>query len=161
MRVRKNHRKIRAKDLFFFFKHFQEFVEDQFDFHSYCMRKMTLSSYIEMLRLENRIRDHPFFFKAAKTAVQVYLSLHDRPLASSENDRDANAENLSASELKKLKSKQKKQQIKAQQEKEKQQQIEQKKKELSKAKNKEDGGDPEQVNEEELEPEKLEKVFIA
>lgn len=26
-------------------KHFDDFVEDQFDFHSYCLRKLTLRSY--------------------------------------------------------------------------------------------------------------------
>jgi len=31
-------------------KHFQEFIEDQFDFHTYCIRKMTLRAYVEILR---------------------------------------------------------------------------------------------------------------
>ncbi|CAI5744760.1 unnamed protein product [Peronospora destructor] len=30
--------------------HFNDFVEDQFDFHTYCIRKMTLRSYIQLLR---------------------------------------------------------------------------------------------------------------
>ena len=137
-------------------RHFQEFIEDQFDFHSYCMRKMTLCSYVDMLRLEDRIKDHRFFFRAAKTAIQVYLHLHDHPLADQDSELNANTENLSASELKKLKNKQKKAQIKAQQEKERVEQLEQKKKELNKQKNKDDA-DAEQNNEEELVPEKLEK----
>ena len=118
---------------------------------------MTLGSYVEMLRLEDQIKSHEFFFKAAVTAIEVYLHLHDKPLNDNDAGADQNTENLSASELKKLKNKQKKQQLKAQQEKDKQQQIEQKKKELSKQKNKEDGGDVEAVSEEELNPEKLEK----
>ncbi len=118
---------------------------------------MTLGSYVEMLRLEDQIKSHQFFFKAAITAIDVYLRLHDKPLSDNDNDADQNTENLSASELKKLKNKQKKQQLKAQQEKDKQQQLEQKKKELSKQKNKEDGGDAETINEEELNPDKLEK----
>jgi len=28
-------------------KHFEEITEDQFDFHTYCMRKMTLCSYVK------------------------------------------------------------------------------------------------------------------
>lgn len=138
-------------------RHFQEIIEDQFDFHSYCMRKMTLCSYVDMLRLEDRVKSHPFFFKAAVTAIQVYLRLHDKPLSDLDSDSNVNTENLTPSELKKLKNKQKKQQLKAQLEKEKLAQIEQKKKELSKQKNKEDGGDGETVNEEDLQPEKLEK----
>jgi len=31
-------------------KHFQEFIEDQFDFHTYCIRKMTLRAYVDILR---------------------------------------------------------------------------------------------------------------
>lgn len=31
-------------------KHYADITEDQFDFHSYCLRKMTLRAYIEMLK---------------------------------------------------------------------------------------------------------------
>ncbi|RLN73598.1 hypothetical protein BBJ28_00026180, partial [Nothophytophthora sp. Chile5] len=31
-------------------KHFNDFIEDQFDFHTYCIRKMTLRAYLQMLR---------------------------------------------------------------------------------------------------------------
>ncbi|KAF4525644.1 hypothetical protein B566_EDAN001244 [Ephemera danica] len=61
-------------------RHFSEIIEDQFDFHTYCMRKMTLRSYVGLLRLEDVLRAHPFFFRAARCAMQVYLRLHDRPL---------------------------------------------------------------------------------
>ena len=121
---------------------------------------MTLRSYVDMLRLEDRIKSHPFFFKAAKTAIEVYLRLHDRPLSESDFGNSENAENLTPSELKKLKNKQKKQQLKAQQEKEKLLQIEQKKNELNKQKNKEDNGDAETINEEDLYADKLERVYL-
>ena len=121
------------------------------------MRKMTLCAYVNMLRLEDVIKSHPFFAKAAVTALGVYLRLHDRPLSELDEDAIVAAESLSASELKKLKNKQKKQQLKAQIEKDKQQQLELKKKELSKQKNKEDGGDADTINEDELVAEKLEK----
>lgn len=52
-------------------RHFSEIIEDQFDFHTYCMRKMTLRSYVELLRLENVLREHPFYFRAAKCAIEV------------------------------------------------------------------------------------------
>ena len=32
-------------------KHFLDITEDQFDFHTYCIRKMTLRAYIDMLRM--------------------------------------------------------------------------------------------------------------
>lgn len=40
---------------------------------------MTLRSYVELLRLEDYIRDHRFYFDAATTAVRLYLSLYDKP----------------------------------------------------------------------------------
>lgn len=43
--------------------HFGDIGEDQFDFHSYCLRKMTLRAYIAMLRLEDHLLDHPFFLR--------------------------------------------------------------------------------------------------
>lgn len=120
---------------------------------------MTLSSYVDMLRLEDRIKSHPFFFRASKIAIEIYLRLNDYPLEEIGNENKADTENLTPAELKKLKNKQKKQQLKAQQEKEKQQQLELKRKELNKQKNKEDS-DMEQPVEEELLPEKLERVKI-
>ena len=35
-------------------KHYDDMREDQFDFHSYCLRKMTLRSYVHLLRAEVR-----------------------------------------------------------------------------------------------------------
>lgn len=52
-------------------QHFSEIMEDQFDFHTYCMRKMTLRAYVSLLRLEDVLRAHPFYFKAARVAIQV------------------------------------------------------------------------------------------
>ena len=44
------------------------------------MRKMTLRSYVDLLKLEDVLRQHPFYYKAARTAIQIYLTLHDKPL---------------------------------------------------------------------------------
>ena len=44
------------------------------------MRKMTLRSYVGLLRLEDVLRSHPFYFKAAKCAMEVYIHLYDNPL---------------------------------------------------------------------------------
>lgn len=63
-----------------FLQHFSEIMEDQFDFHSYCMRKMTLRSYVGLLRLEDVLRSHPFYFRCARVAIQVYLRLYTHPL---------------------------------------------------------------------------------
>merc|ERR1712113_800313 len=104
-------------------RHFTEIVEDQFDFHTYCTRKMTLRSYVELLRLEDVLRSHRFYKKAAHCAINVYLLLHDKPLKDASNINDLNPGNLDPSELKKLRNKQRKAQKKAELEKQNQQQA--------------------------------------
>ncbi|XP_055911380.1 N-alpha-acetyltransferase 15, NatA auxiliary subunit [Eupeodes corollae] len=94
-------------------RHFAEIIEDQFDFHTYCMRKMTLRAYVGLLRLENVLRKHPFYYKAAKCAIEVYIRLYDRPLKSEETVEEIDTENLPPSELKKLRNKQRKAKKKA------------------------------------------------
>lgn len=60
-------------------KTFQEFWDDQLDFHSYCMRKMTLRAYVDLVRFEDRLRSHPVYVRAAKKAIEVYTLLFDAP----------------------------------------------------------------------------------
>ncbi|CEF66695.1 N-alpha-acetyltransferase 16, NatA auxiliary subunit [Strongyloides ratti] len=59
--------------------HFTQFYADQFDFHGYCMRKMTLPEYVRFLKMEDNIRDHEFFERAAILAMKIYLRMLDRP----------------------------------------------------------------------------------
>uniref|UniRef100_A0A674AS01 N-alpha-acetyltransferase 15, NatA auxiliary subunit a n=1 Tax=Salmo trutta TaxID=8032 RepID=A0A674AS01_SALTR len=72
-------------------RHFVEITDDQFDFHTYCMRKMTLRSYVDLLKLEDVLRMHPFYYKAARTAIQIYLGLHDNPLTDDNKEHQADA----------------------------------------------------------------------
>ncbi|XP_046912058.2 LOW QUALITY PROTEIN: N-alpha-acetyltransferase 15/16 [Dermatophagoides farinae] len=98
--------------------HFAEISEDQFDFNTYCILKVTLRAYVKMIRLEDRIKSHRFFINAAQTAIEIYLRLYDNPIDSkSETDSDINS-NLSASELRKMRNKQRKAMLKATAEKE-------------------------------------------
>ena len=60
-------------------KTFVEIYDDQFDFHTYSIRKMTLRAYIDLLQMEDRLRSHPFYKKVALKAVELYLSLYDTP----------------------------------------------------------------------------------
>ena len=60
-------------------KHFEDFVEDQFDFHGYCIRKMTLRAYIDMLHMEDKIYNERSYARAARGAIECYLALHDDP----------------------------------------------------------------------------------
>ncbi|PAV60474.1 hypothetical protein WR25_10599 [Diploscapter pachys] len=87
-------------------QHFVTMVEDQFDFHTYCLRKSTLCAYVQMLRLEDTIRKHNYFYHTAKLAIKVYLRIIDRP--QDMNQQNGLQDGLSANELKKLKKKMKK-----------------------------------------------------
>ncbi|KAF1776763.1 N-terminal acetyltransferase A, auxiliary subunit [Phytophthora cactorum] len=86
-------------------KHFNDFVEDQFDFHTYCIRKMTLRAYIQMLRLCDEIYGRPFFVEAAHGAIACYEALEEKEAEKAKEEAKiaaANA-NMSAAEKKKAK----------------------------------------------------------
>uniref|UniRef100_A0A8B9HZ59 N(alpha)-acetyltransferase 15, NatA auxiliary subunit a n=1 Tax=Astyanax mexicanus TaxID=7994 RepID=A0A8B9HZ59_ASTMX len=138
-------------------RHFVEITDDQFDFHTYCMRKMTLRSYVALLKLEDVLRMHPFYFKAARTAIQIYLNLHDNPLSDDSKESQADNTNLTDKELKKLRNKQRRAQKKAQLEEEKK--NAEKEKQLKNQKKKKEEDDEEIGGpKEELVPEKLAKT---
>ncbi|CAK3961316.1 N-alpha-acetyltransferase 16, auxiliary subunit [Lecanosticta acicola] len=58
---------------------FDVWQEDQFDFHTFSLRKGMIRAYIDMVRWEDKLREHPFFTRAALSAIGVYLSLYDKP----------------------------------------------------------------------------------
>jgi N-alpha-acetyltransferase 15/16, NatA auxiliary subunit len=60
-------------------KIFEDWHEDQFDFHSFSLRKGQIRSYIAMLRWEDTLRHHVFFRRAALNACKVYTLLADQP----------------------------------------------------------------------------------
>merc|ERR1719357_1193317 len=117
---------------------------------------MTLRSYVDLLKLEDVLRMHPFYYKAAVTAIQIYLSLHDNPLTDDNKESQADTANLSDKELKKLRNKQRRAQKKAQLEEEKK--NAEKEKQLKNQKKKKEDDDEEIGGpKEELIPDKLAK----
>ncbi|KRY31023.1 N-alpha-acetyltransferase 16, NatA auxiliary subunit, partial [Trichinella spiralis] len=96
-------------------RHFSDIIDDQYDFHNYCIRRVTICSYIQLLRLEDCLREHRFFFRAAKCALKVYLSIYDSPSDSGTGIDNAAQNGASSRELRKLHRKQKKQAAKAEQ----------------------------------------------
>jgi len=92
--------------------HFEEFVEDQFDFHSYCIRKLTFRAYRDLLAFEDRLYSHENYFNAASVIVKNYLALHERP-SENLNEEELFA-GLTGKELTKAKNKWKKAQRKKQ-----------------------------------------------
>jgi peptide alpha-N-acetyltransferase len=77
---------------------FDTWTEDQFDFHSFSFRKGMIRAYVDMIRWEDAIRQHPFYSRAAQSAVKILTMLHDKPeLATGKvNGTDAAAEKKAA-----------------------------------------------------------------
>uniref|UniRef100_A0A0D6R3U3 Uncharacterized protein n=1 Tax=Araucaria cunninghamii TaxID=56994 RepID=A0A0D6R3U3_ARACU len=95
-------------------KHYADMTEDQFDFHSYCLRKMTLRAYVQMLKFQDRLHSFPFFHKAAVGAVRCYLKLYDSPPKATVEEEAGS--NLPPAERKKLRQKQRKAEARAKKE---------------------------------------------
>lgn len=58
---------------------FDVWQEDQFDFHSFSLRKGMIRAYVDMVRWEDHLRDHPFYTRMALSAIKTYVLLHDQP----------------------------------------------------------------------------------
>ena len=82
--------------------HMKDINEDQFDFHTYCIRKVTLRAYLQMIRLQDHLTAHPFYQRAMRGAVRIYLRLVDNPLP------PPTPEELAADEAEELKKKEEK-----------------------------------------------------
>lgn len=88
-------------DLAAVLKHFEEIHEDQFDFHSYCLRKTTLRSYMDVLRFEDGLFGEDYYVSAAIGISRIYLHLYDNPLSDETGEPDYAT--MSAAERKKAK----------------------------------------------------------
>lgn len=101
-------------------KIFDDWTEDQFDFHSFSLRKGQIRSYVEMLRWEDTLRAHPFFTRAALGAVKAYTMLFDKPhlahssLSNGHGAEGVDFEGLSTADRKKALKKAKREALKAQ-----------------------------------------------
>ena len=96
------------------FNIFDTWQEDQFDFHSFSLRKGQIRAYIDMIRWEDHLRAHPYFSRAAIAASEIYVKLYDHPeLATQCLANGINGESADASERRKAKRKAKKEQEKA------------------------------------------------
>lgn len=94
-------------------RNFADMIEDQFDFHSYCLRKVTLRAYVTLLRFEDRIRKHPYYIRAASGLVQCLLRIdvlsdHERSTLLKESDEQKWHPEMNDSQQKKALSKRKK-----------------------------------------------------
>eukprot|EP00899_Mesostigma_viride_P025222 jgi/Mesvir1/5885/Mv00657-RA.1 len=97
-------------------KHYQDMMEDQFDFHTYCLRKMTLRAYVRMLRMEDKLHEQACFRRGAAGAIRVYLHLFDHPPQTKEEAEAEATASMSAAEKKKYKAKLRKEEARKQKE---------------------------------------------
>ena len=59
--------------------HFTTFVQDQFDFHGYVLRKSVLTTYYDFLHSVAQVYHHRYYRKAAIGALKCLIALHDHP----------------------------------------------------------------------------------
>ena len=119
---------------------FEIWQEDQFDFHSFSLRKGQIRAYVEMIRWEDGLREHPFFARAAIAAASIYVMLHDNPtLAQGNMTNGLNGEAMNAAERKKA-------QKKARKAAEKQAQKDAEKKDAKKTAGVDQNGEPRKVD---------------
>lgn len=93
-------------------KHFEDIHEDQFDFHSYCIRKVTLRAYVDVLRWEDSLWGQDTYAKAAEGVIRNYLHLHDNPMMSVD-ESEPDYSSMTAAERKKAKAIARKKKLKA------------------------------------------------
>lgn len=73
------------------YQFFETWTEDQFDFHTFSLRKGLIRAYVEMVRWEDHLRDHPFFTRAALSAIKEYIKLANKPASNGTAEEDAAA----------------------------------------------------------------------
>lgn len=59
-------------------KVFKIFTNDQFDFHSYCMRRGTPRDYIDMIRWEDKLHSTPIYVRAIKGLSKLYWEIYEQ-----------------------------------------------------------------------------------
>jgi len=83
-------------------KHYQDFHEDQFDFHMYCIRKVTLRTYCKLLKFEDELWGLPHYGRAAEEVIKIHLHLLDFP-GKLKEDEEPDYSKMTPSERKKAK----------------------------------------------------------
>jgi hypothetical protein len=83
-------------------KHYEDFHEDQFDFHNYCIRKVTLRSYCKLLKFEDELWGLPHYCRAAEGVIHIHLHLVDNA-ENSQKDDELDYSEMTPAERKKAK----------------------------------------------------------
>lgn len=70
---------------------FDTWHEDQFDFHSFSLRKAQIRAYVDLMRWEDGLRSHPAYVRCVVGAARIYLHLHDDPALVKSSDMPVGA----------------------------------------------------------------------
>lgn len=57
----------------FITKHFHDMSDDQIDFHTYCLRKYTLISYMNFLNYQDDIYNNKHYIRGASSLIQSFI----------------------------------------------------------------------------------------
>lgn len=96
------------KYLYQIHKHFDDFYDDQLDFHSYSLRKVTLRSYLDLLNFEDGVFGLEYFKKATKMTIDILLKLYSNRDGNETKENQTAEDAKSQSERKKAERKAKK-----------------------------------------------------
>ena len=59
-------------------KHYETYVEDQYDFHNYCIRRTTLRAYLDTLCMTDSIHSQKLYQRTVRGVLRVCLTILDR-----------------------------------------------------------------------------------
>ncbi len=82
-------------------KVFDDWWDDQHDFHTYSLRKGPIRVYIDMLKWEDGLCNMPYYVRAAIGAIETYIDLFDHPGSAYQTNGSA-WEDLSDTQRKKI-----------------------------------------------------------
>jgi len=81
--------------------HFADFMEDQFDFHGYCVRKQTMRAYVDVLRMLDNLYSNKVYAVAVEAAVKIYIHLFENPYKTEEELLEERLATMSIEDAKK------------------------------------------------------------
>ncbi|KAI5956549.1 hypothetical protein KGF54_001024 [Candida jiufengensis] len=67
-------------------KTFKIYYNDQYDFHSYCLRRGTPRDYIDTIKWEDKIKSSPVYIRALKGLSELYFELYEEQQHLSKSD---------------------------------------------------------------------------
>lgn len=80
-------------------KVFKTFRLDQFDFHSYCMRRGTPRDYIDTLKWEDKLHSTPLYVRAVKGLFKLYWEIYNDHKTQNGDDKASKKKNKKSKPL--------------------------------------------------------------